>query len=388
MSNSKTKKIMIGLVCVLLVIAGVIWFFVFKTYQTSVGEGLDPPVESTPEPTATPTPEPTLEPTPTPEPFDASRLGNPVGTAMLATEYADALGITKENYPRIDGSTSTFDLVVNIYWNMFHYEDYDAVYNGNGTGEPVAPAKTIPSYKNLIAGNVDLIIVPDPSQAVKDLEKESGVELEYIPIGNEGLIFVTREDNPVSNITLEQVGEIYTDMTITNWSQLGGRDGEILPFCRNDESGSQAQFDNLVLGEGETVNSQIQGKYMLDDMQAMLAAVSGLDPMWRDDEPIGLGDDFPLGYSIYYYLHSFETDGVPFGIAEGIATLSVDGVEATPETITSKEYPLAVSYFAVIRKDTPVDAPARVIANYLTSKEGQHLVDWAGLGSLPKQQGE
>ena len=384
MKNSTTIKILIGLALSLFIIAGIVWFFASQQHQKgqeNISQEAEAQVE---EPTKgsdkeasgeEPAGEESVAPIPTPVPFDASRIADPMQEFMTPSDLANELGITKENYPRIDGSTSTFELSQGIYWEMFwpvvDWGDYP-----EDMGAPKAPAKTIPSYKYLIAGDVDLIVVPDPSQEVRDLEKEAGVELEYIPIGVEGLIFITPEGNPVSNITVEQVNQIYADITITNWSQLGGRNGEILALCRNDDSGSQAQFDNLVMGEGKEINPILKEKYALDDMQMMISAVSGEEPLWIDGEPVELDDNFPLGYSIYYYLQGFGDSEV----VRGIKTLSVDGVVPTADTIATREYPLAMSYFAVIRKSTPQDAPARIIANWLTTPEGQDAVYRAGLG--------
>jgi phosphate transport system substrate-binding protein len=76
---------------------------------------------------------------------------------------------------------------------------------------------------------------------------DAGVELEYVRIGAEGLIFITHKNNPTQNITDEQVLGVYCDETVTNWKELGGADGRIVPICRNADSGSQAQMDNLIL---------------------------------------------------------------------------------------------------------------------------------------------
>ncbi|KPU42977.1 hypothetical protein OXPF_34080 [Oxobacter pfennigii] len=80
---------------------------------------------------------------------------------LTPSEDAAAIGITEENHPRIDGSTSTLPLVQGIYRRMFLPADGD----GNGwPGLPQKASKTVPSYESLINGNVDLIIVPDPSK--------------------------------------------------------------------------------------------------------------------------------------------------------------------------------------------------------------------------------
>ena len=387
MNKSASIKIFMGIICFLLVVAGVVWFFVYKQYKSNqesqskmaeveiVTPTMAPvkPADEESEVTITAMP----EGVPAEVSFSEGRLGDPALTKMVPTEVANELGITKENYPRIDSSTSTFSLVQSLYWKMFTFVDYDD-YDAR-IGPPQAPAKTIPSYKGLIAGDVDLIIVPDPSQEVRELEKKSGVELEYIQIGVEGLVFITSKDNPVSNITIEQANQIYADMAITNWSQLGGKNGEILALCRNDDSGSQAQFDNLVMGEGKEINQKLVEKYTLDDMQTMVSTVSGETRLWRDGKEIQTGDNFPLGYSVYYYLQAFEDEEMVGNIKE----LSVNGVLPTAKTIDAKEYPLAMGYFAVIRKDTPQDAPERIIANWMTTMDGQEEVAYAGLGKIP-----
>jgi phosphate transport system substrate-binding protein len=67
---------------------------------------------------------------------------------------------------------------------------------------------------------------------------------------------------------------------------------------------------------------------------------------------------------------------------DDIKILSVDGVHPSAETIASGEYSLSTSYFAVIRRDTPDDHPARDIKNWLLSDEGQDAVESAGLGRI------
>lgn len=397
MKNPTVVKVLTGILCALLVMVGVVWFFVYQKYKDSNKQVLTT-VEVTAEPEKEPKdvsmPEidnsdaeiPLETPDPKPTPIDMERIGTPNVPQIIETDLAKSLGITKENYPLIDGSTSTFYLVESLYWQMFESDpdyDYDEATAEPYGGAPRGAAKTVPSYKSLIAGDVDLIIVPDPSKEVRALEKKNGVELEYIPIGLEGLIFITHKNNPVDNITLEQANKIYADMTITNWAQLGGRDGEIAALCRNEESGSQAQFDNLVMEEGKSIDPRIKEQYALDEMQEMLWAVARNESLWINGEEVGQGDDFTLGYSIYYYLKSFEGQKGSESV-DNIKTMTVNDIEASPETIASKEYPLSVSYFAVIRKDAPKDSPERIIANWLTTKEGQQQVEWAGLGKIRK----
>ena len=290
--------------------------------------------------------------------------------ALTPSENASAIGITAENYPRIDGSTSTLPLVQGIYKRMFTPLDNE---EDRWPGIPEKASKTIQSYELLIAGDVDLILVPDPSKEVQDMAASAGIELEYIPIGAGALVFITHEDNPVSDIDVSQVRKIYADMSITDWANLGGNSGRIVPICRNADSGSQAQMENLVLG-GRPINPTVEKNYMERDMNGMLQMVEEYRYFAQDGEE----NAYTLGYTLYYYIQIAQS---VMGNMD-IKTLAFDGVAPTPETILSREYPLAINYYAVIRKDLPQEHSARKIAEWLTTTDGQWEVAISGLGAL------
>ncbi|MCO5387538.1 MAG: substrate-binding domain-containing protein [Desulfosporosinus sp.] len=289
---------------------------------------------------------------------------------LTPSEEAAAIGITAANYPRIDGSTSTLPLVQRIYKRMFHTSDN---MEDRWPGLPEKASKTMKSYELLIAGDVDLILVPDPSKEVAEVAEKDGTELEYIPVGAEALVFITHEDNPVSNIDASQVQKIYADMSITDWSKLGGKNGRIVPICRNADSGSQAQLENLVLGD-KKINPAVEENYMERDMNGMLQMVEEYRYFAHDSEE----NAYALGYTLYYYIQI--TQSVIGKMS--IKTLAFNGVAPTAETILAKEYPLAINYYAVMRKDLPEDHPARKIAKWLQTRDGQWEVAVSGLGSL------
>ena len=290
--------------------------------------------------------------------------------APTPSEDAVTIGITAENYPRIDGSTSTLPLVQGIYKRMFLPLDGDG---DRWSGMPQKASKTMPSYERLIKGEVDLIIVPDPSKEVEQMAGNAGIELAYIPIGAEALVFITHKDNPVNNISASQVQKVYVDMSIADWSELGGKNGRIVPISRNADSGSQAQMENLVL-EGRSINPTVEENYMERDMNGMLQMVEDYRHFARDGEE----DAYSLGYTLYYYVQISQS---VMGEMH-IKTLAYNGITPTPETILSREYALAINYYAVVRKDLPEDHPARKIAGWLDTAEGQWEVAVSGLGSL------
>ena len=289
--------------------------------------------------------------------------------SLEASAIAQSIGITAANYPRIDGSTSTLPIVSELIRTMFYSGDPN--YPEWWPYRAFRASRTIPSYQLLIANYVDMILVPNPSTEILIMAEDAGVELEFIPIGVEALVFITHEDNPVSNIALEQVLEIYAEMNITNWEQIGGYDGRIIPLNRNPHSGSQTQMDNLVL-EGRQVHPTLEENYQLSGMLDMLSSVRG--PWWAEGD-----HDFALGYTVYFYLKQVQGQHNWF---DDIKPLSLDGVFPSHETILSGDYPIATNYFAVIRADTPENSPARILAEWLQTPSGQKVIHSAGIGTL------
>lgn len=304
-------------------------------------------IEDIPKPSNTTIEKPTIESTPnTSDKVDRN----------LMTATAEEYGITHENYPKIDGSTSTLHLskVINLIM-------YDSQINEN---YPTVASKTVPSYKRLINGEVDLIIVPSASKDVLNLAKESEVELEFIPLAAEALIFITPVDNEVDNITMEQVREIYLNYGIKNWSKLGGPDKEIVPICRNSDSGSQSQMDNLIL-ENKKMHADIQNNFVELTMEGLLEQVAFYHNGGLEGKAT---ESYAIGYTLYTYLKSM---GVITGIDESLKILAFDGVVPSEETIADGSYSLTDGYYAVVRSDLPEEHGARKIIKWLRSKDGK-----------------
>src|SRR5690606_17803581 len=101
---------------------------------------------------------------------------------------------------------------------------------------------TTPSaYSRLIEGNVDLIFAAEPSSGQIQAAEKAGVELQMTPIGREAFVFFVNARNPISNLSSADIRQIYSG-EYGNWKELGGKDDEILPFQRPEDSGSQTMF--------------------------------------------------------------------------------------------------------------------------------------------------
>lgn len=261
---------------------------------------------------------------------------------------------TRENFPRMDGSTSCVPLGQAVA----------SVLLGESREECAGLAqfnRTTQSFRNLKDGLCDILIVSEPNAAVFDEMEAEGFNYEIVPIATDALIFVVNESNPVDNLTTEQIRGIYTG-EITNWSEVGGADEEIIPFQRNEGAGSQALMLKLVMGD--TPMMEPPKEYLVSSMGGLMSAVKSYD-----------NSASAIGYSVYYYANDMK-------MAEGLKILSVDGVMPSPETIQSGEYPYLNAYYSVISAEEAEMSPARILFNWLASEDGQRLVDMEGYVSI------
>ncbi len=279
-------------------------------------------------------------------------------------EY-NAPAIKRENAPDIDiptldGSTSTYEITRNIYWQ--YYLNYQ-----NHPDFPKSHSKTSNSYKRLIDGEVDMIFVPDPSEDIRSYAEEKGVTLKYIPIANEALVFFTSDKNTVQSISTEQLHDIYVNNGIDNWSDAGGPDAELVPFCRNNDSGSHAQMEKFILNGGE-INNEIEKEHISLMMASILTDV---DEFNRENP-----GKYALGYSLYYYYQNVQYVIGPCDLK----LLSIDGVPPTDDTIGDGTYPYTTNYYAVIRDENDPDIEA--FAELMQGEFGDKVIDASGMGVI------
>ena len=150
-------------------------------------------------------------------PAAASRPGEPQPGQFV---------FTRENFPRLDGSTSTVPLgeaIASVLLGESREEVGDLVQFSKTTAVLPEPD---------IRGNADVVIAAEPAEIVWEEKESQGFDWEMAPFAVDGLVFLVNADNPVDNLTTEQIQKIYTG-EITNWSQVGGEDVEIVPFQRN-----------------------------------------------------------------------------------------------------------------------------------------------------------
>ncbi|HER43116.1 MAG TPA: PstS family phosphate ABC transporter substrate-binding protein [Candidatus Eisenbacteria bacterium] len=139
----------------------------------------------------------------------------------------------------IDGSTTVGPIAKAFAeYYMAKYPEVNITVSESGSGN---------GAKSLINQVCD---VADMSRFMKLKEFEAAVAKGITPVAHvvamDGIAIIVHPSNPVQNLTVEQVRDIYTGK-ITNWKQLGGPDVAIVMISRDTNSGTYETFEGLVM---------------------------------------------------------------------------------------------------------------------------------------------
>ncbi|PID26189.1 PstS family phosphate ABC transporter substrate-binding protein [Sporosarcina sp. P7] len=260
----------------------------------------------------------------------------------------------KDDLPRIDGATALYPLYaafVQAVYPSKEYNPYDSEVMVNTT--PIA-------YENLFSGEVDIIFAAGPSDAQMKVAEQLGLELKLTPIGREAFVFFVNQKNPIDNLELKQIQDIYAGK-ITNWKEVGGKNESIRAFQRPADSGSQTGLERLM---GNIPIMDAPKENVPEGMGGIISEVS----KYRNYKNA-------IGYTFRYY--STEMVG-----NDEIKLLAIDGVKPTKETIHNDDYPIA-SEFYVITAGTENPNTEKFI-EWMVSPQGQELVEKVGYVTVKK----
>ena len=123
--------------------------------------------------------------------------------------------------------------------------------NNPGTSIAVTGGGSGNGITSLISSTCDIAEV---SREMKETEialaRQKGVEPKKIVVALDGLAVVVHPSNPLSQLTIPQLADIYTGK-VTNWNQVGGRDAKIVLLSREVNSGTHVYFKEHVLRRGK-----------------------------------------------------------------------------------------------------------------------------------------
>ncbi len=285
--------------------------------------------------------------------------------------YIDNLTI--DNYPKVDGSTSTEPLQVIIackllgieyiwayrsFWWKYPYMVIPSVENNPQAAryitERIGSSGTHTAFENLVLGYADVILVarkasPDELHLADSLD----IELREVPVALDAFVFLVNKNNPVANLSTKQIQDIYTGK-ITSWKEVGGSDSDIHPYLRERNSGSQELMEALVMKDLQ----------MIDAPDMIMYGMIGLVNQIEYD-PEG------LGYSVNYYTQYMIR-------SDSVKRIAVDGVYPDYNALRTREYNYTAEVYAVIRENLDKNSEAYKLFELLGEPSGQKVIKESG----------
>lgn len=275
--------------------------------------------------------------------------------STVSAQVGAGLAFAQEETVYIENKGS--DTIVNLAlaWAeryQLEHEDVRISVTGGGSGTGIAA---------LLNGTVD---IANASRRIKPEEVEAarsgGIEPVEHVIARDAIAIIVHPHNPVSELTLQQVSDIYSG-AVENWAEVGGEDRPIVRLSRETNSGTHAYFLETVLRLGEAGNETL---FCVDTL--LLPSSEGIIAEVRDN-PNAIGYD-GLGYV------PDDLKVIAIARAEGEAyVLPMVG------TVNDKSYPIARDLYMYTAGD-----PTGEVKDYLDwilSPEAQQIV--ADLGFVP-----
>ena len=231
-----------------------------------------------------------------------------------------------------DGSTS-METVIEFLKEGFTEENKDVKVTYNPTGSSAG-------IQAVSEGRCDIGL------ASRDLKDDEKAELTGTVVAIDGIAIIVNKENGVKNLTLEQIAKIYKG-EITNWKDVGGADAQIACIGREAGSGTRDGFESIT-------ETQDACKYS----QELTSTADVIQTVANNPNAIG-----------YASLAS---------VKDTVKAVSVDGVEATTETIQSGEYKVQRNFVMVTKTGTELSKVAQAFFDFATSGEADSLIEEAG----------
>ncbi len=238
-----------------------------------------------------------------------------------------------------DGSTSMEKVIMSL-GESFEAENNGITvsYNPTGSGSGITAVSE---------GRCDIGLA---SRALKDDEKAAGLEETVLAL--DGIAIIVNPENEVSDLTIEQIADIYTGK-ITNWKDVGGADAEIVLIGREAGSGTRDGFESITGTEDEC-----QYRQELTSTGDVITTVAG--------NPNAIG---------YASLAS---------VKDTVKALSVGGVAPTEATVSDGSYEVQRPFVLVTKSGTELSAAAQKFFDYATSTAANDVISAAGAVPVAK----
>lgn len=265
----------------------------------------------------------TNDSTPTTDP--TADTTEPAATEPAAAELSGNVNV--------NGSTSMGDVIAALT-EGFNEANPDVTinYTGSGSGAGIT---------GVLDGTCDLGL---SSRALTDDEKSQGAVENIIAL--DGVAVVVNPENTVTDLTTEQIAQIFTG-EITNWSELGGADAEIAVFGRENGSGTRSAFEEIVGVEDACAYTNEYSS--TGDVIGNVAS-----------NPNAIG---------YASLSAVD---------ETVTAVNVNGVAPSEATVLDGTYEIQRPFVIVTVEGTELSAEAQAFLDYAMSAEVADIIAAAG----------
>ena len=232
-----------------------------------------------------------------------------------------------------DGSTS-MEKVIGALGEAFQNDTgISFTYNPTGSGSGI---------KAVQEGRCDIGL---SSRDLKAEEKEAG--LNGTVLAYDGIAVVVNPENPVSDLALDTIAKIYTG-EITNWSEVGGSDAEIVLIGREAGSGTRDGFESIT--DTEDACQYRQELTSTGDVITTVAQNPGA-----------------IGYASVA------------SVKDTVKALKVDGVAPTEDTIKDGSYVVQRPFVLVTKTGVELSDAASEFFTYITSTDANEIISAAGV---------
>lgn len=230
------------------------------------------------------------------------------------------------------GGSTSMEKVIDVLQETFMEEhpDVDVTYDPTGSGAGITGTQE---------GSLDIGL---SSRALKD--GETGVVA--VTIALDGIAVIVNPENPVADLTMEQIAAIATG-EITDWAEVGGTAGEIVMLGREAGSGTRDGFESIVGVSDACVYAQ-----ELTATGAVIAAVQS--------NPNAIG---------YASLSALD---------DTVKAVTVEGISCTEQTIQDGTYLIQRPFNFILKDGAQLSAAADAFLSFATSPEAASLISAAG----------
>lgn len=193
------------------------------------------------------------------------------------------------------------------------------------------------------------------SRPMKNSEKKAAQDAGVLPIERvvamDGIALAVHKSNPVEDLTVGQIRDIYAGK-IRRWSELGGPDEPIVAISRDTNSGTYECFESLVMDK-QKMGEKVEYVGSNGAIRQRVMSTPGA-----------------VGY-------------VGLAFTEGVKAVRVNGIEATPETVLGKEYPIARPLYLYTNGRPPAGSPLAGFVGLPDTAEGKQMIEATGFVPLP-----